>query len=91
MARKDAQTAMQIMQKVVEAKRLALGPTHPEVTESVLALADIHCNSGDSSDAIELLQEELAVLTEEGKALTPGASQAPYNAFGAAQAANLTH
>ena len=82
---------MQVMQKAVEAKRLALGPTHPDVTELVLALAAIHRESGGSSDAIELLQEELAVLTEEGKASTPGVSQAPYDAFGAAQAANLTH
>lgn len=56
---------MQIMQKAVEAKRVALGPTHSDVTGSVVALAAIYHKSGDSRGAIELLQQELELLTEE--------------------------
>ena len=62
------------MQRAVEAKRLALGRTHPDVSEWVLDLAAIYRDSDRSLDAIELLQKELLYLTEEGQASTPGTS-----------------
>ncbi len=72
MARKDAQAASQTMQRAIEAKRLALGPTHPAVAESVLGLAAIHRASGCPTDAIELLQKETNFLMKEEKASSPG-------------------
>ena len=65
------------MQRAVEAKRLALGPTHPAVAESVLGLAAIHRASDRTRDAVELLQKELNFLVGEGKASSPGNSEVP--------------
>ena len=65
------------MQRAVEAKRIALGPSHPAVAESVLGLAAIHRESGSSMDAVDLLQKELKFLTEEGQASSPGISLTP--------------
>ena len=77
MARKDPQAASQTMQRAIEAKRLALGPTHPAVAESVLGLAAIHRASGRLAVAIELLLKELKFLMEEEKASSPGILTAP--------------
>lgn len=72
MAQKDSLAASQTMQRAIDAKRLALGPSHPAVAESVLGLAAIHRASGNTQDAVELLQKELKFLTKEGQASTPG-------------------
>ena len=86
MAQRDTKAAVMTMQKAIGAKRLALGPIHPAVAESVLSLAVIYCASGQPRDAVELLQKEVKFLTEEGQASSPGDSQAPCSASGAAWA-----
>ena len=86
MAQKDTDAAVVTMQRAVEAKRLALGPTHPAMAESVLSLGAIYRASGQARDAVELLQKELNFLTEEGQASSPGDSQTPCHAFQSAQA-----
>ena len=86
MAQKDTKAAVMTMQRAIEAKRLALGPAHPAVAESVLSLAVIYRTSGQARDAVELLQKELKFLTEEGQASSPGDTQAPCSAYGAAWA-----
>ena len=78
-AQKDMQAAGQAMQRAIEAKRLALGPSHPAVAESVLGLAAIHRASGQSQDAIQLLQKELKVFREEGQASSTGRWYAVYS------------
>ena len=72
MAQKDWQAAGQTIQGAIEARRLALGPSHPAVAESMLRLADISQASGQSPDAIQLLQKELYYLAEEGQASSAG-------------------
>lgn len=86
MAQKDTKAAAATMQRAVEAKRLALGPTHPAVAESVLSLAAIYRASGQARDAIELLQTELKFLTEEGQASSPGDTHASCSAFASVHA-----
>ena len=81
MAQKDSLAASDTMQRAIEAKRLALGPSHPAVAESVLGLAAIHRASGNTRDAVELLQNELNFLTKEGQASTPGDLQEKNFAF----------
>ena len=70
------------MEKALEGVRIALGPSHPEVTEFVLSLAAIYRQFDRSRDAVELLQKELEFLTGEGQALSPGVSQASCSIFG---------
>ena len=60
------------MQEATEAKRLTLGPSHPDVAEFVLHLAVIYRKIGQSQDAIQLLQKELQFLAEEGQKSSPG-------------------
>ena len=82
MARKDWQAAGQTMLRAIEAKRYALGPSHPDVAQSVLRLATIHCESGQHKDGIRLLQKELKFFTGEGQASSPGRYRAPCSTFG---------
>ena len=72
MALKDSEAAVRVMQSAVEAKRLALGPSHPAVTESVLGLAAIFRASARSQDAIDVIEKELQFVAEEGLKASPG-------------------
>ena len=72
MALKDSEAAVRVMQSAVEAKRLALGPSHPAVTESVLGLAAIFRASGRNQNAIDVIEKELQFLTQEGLKAFPG-------------------
>ena len=72
MALKDSEAAVRVMHSAVEAKRLALGPSHPAVTESVLGLAAIFRASGRSRNAVEVIQNELQFLTQEGLQASSG-------------------
>lgn len=63
------------MQSAIEAKRLALSPSHPAVAESVLGLAAILRASGDRQAAIDMLQKELSFLTQQGQTSSPGEFQ----------------
>ena len=72
MALNDAEAADQTMQAAIEAKRLALGPGHPAVTDSVLGLAAIKRAAGHGQDAIDVLQRELTFLNQNGPAASAG-------------------
>ena len=72
MALKDSEAAVRVMQSAVEAKRLALGPSHPAVTESVLGLAAIFRASGRNQDAMDVIEKEMQHLTQEGLQASPG-------------------
>ena len=72
MALKDSEAAIKVMQSAVEAKRLALGPSHPAVTESVLGLAAIFRASGRNQAAMDVIEKELHFLTQEGLKASPG-------------------
>lgn len=72
MALNDAEAADRTMQAAIEAKRLALGPGHPAVTESVLGLAAIKRAAGHGQAAIDVLQRELNFLNQNGPAASPG-------------------
>ena len=72
MALQDSEAAVRGMQSAVDAKRLALGPSHPAVTESVLGLAAIFRASGRNSNAIEVIEKELQLLAQEEMKASPG-------------------
>ena len=78
-ARKDARAASHTMETALEGMRIALEPSHPEVTKSVLSLAAIYCEFDRFIDAVELLQKDLESLTKESKTTSPGVSQVPRN------------
>lgn len=68
----DAEKAQDYYEQAVQAKRAALGPTHPSVANSLLLMARAHRWQGDRPKAAALLQQHLNFLEENGQGLSAG-------------------
>ncbi len=68
----DAQRAQQGYQRAIDAKRAALGPTHPAVCASLVPLARLVAKQGDLQRGAALLEQQLQYLDGQGQEASAG-------------------
>lgn len=65
--------AQEYYERAVEAKRAAMGPSHPLVCDSLLPLARLLRRSGRPEEALKMLQQQLAFMDAAGQHCSRGA------------------